>query len=223
MINELLFISQAAFIGITLLIALRIGKEALIAVIAVQAVLMNLFVVKQIGLLGFNATAADAYTIGCMLGLNLLQEYYGKAAAILAVWISFFVAAIFAISAYLHLLYIPFTQDGIHEAYIAILSATPRIVAASLFTYFIVQQFDMRLYGFLKNKLNNRWYILRNYSSVACSQLLDTLLFSFLGLYGIVSNIWDIILVSYTIKLAILLLTTPFLMISRKIKRDTQV
>ncbi len=48
MTNELLFLAQAAFIGTTLLIALRIGKEALIAVIAAQAILTNLFVVKQI-------------------------------------------------------------------------------------------------------------------------------------------------------------------------------
>ncbi len=97
-----------------------------------------------------------------------------------------------------------------HDAYTAILSSTPRIVAASLFTYFVVQQFDMRLYGFLKSKLENRFYMFRNYSSVALSQLLDTVLFSFLGLYGIVTHIWEIVLVSYAIKLAILLFTTPF-------------
>lgn len=218
MTNELLFLAQTAFIGTTLLIALRMGKEALIAVIATQAVLANLFVVKQISLLGFNATAADAYAIGCMLGLNLLQEYYGKAITKLAIWISFFMSVVFAISAHLHLLYTPFLSDTTHGAYVTILSATPRIVAASLFTYFVVQQFDMRLYGFLKNKFENRLYIFRNYSSIALSQLLDTLLFSFLGLYGIVTHVWEIILVSYTIKIAILLLATPFLMLSRRIK-----
>ena len=218
MTNELLFLAQATFIGTTLLIALRIGKEALVAVISVQAVLANLFVVKQISLMGFNATAADAYAIGCMLGLNLLQEYYGKAITKLAIWISFFVVVIFAISAYVHLLYIPFTDDTTHAAYVTVLSSTPRIVAASLFTYFVVQQFDMRLYGFLKSTLENRLYILRNYSSVALSQLLDTVLFSFLGLYGLVTHIWELILVSYCIKIAILLLATPFLMLAKKIK-----
>lgn len=221
MTNELLFILQAAFIGTTLLIALRLGKEALIAVIATQAVLANLFVIKQIALLGFNATAADAYAVGCMLGLNLLQEYYGKDTTRLAIWISFFVSVFFAISAYLHLLYTPFSSDITHNAYVTILSATPRIVAASLFTYFIVQQCDMRLYGFLKKKFENRFYIIRNYSSVALSQLLDTVLFSFLGLYGIVTHVWEIILVSYTIKVAVLLLATPFLMISKKINKTT--
>jgi uncharacterized integral membrane protein (TIGR00697 family) len=222
MTNELLFGAQAAFIGCTLLIALRMGKEALIAVIAAQAVLANLFVVKQISLLGFNATAADAYAVGCMLGLNLLQEYYGKAATRLAIWISFFVSVIFALSAYLHLLYTPFATDTTHGAYVTILSSTPRIVAASLFTYFIVQQFDMRLYGFLKNRFNDKFYIFRNYSSVALSQLLDTLLFSFLGLYGIVTHVWEIILVSYIIKLAILLLSTPFLIIARQCKSNIE-
>jgi hypothetical protein len=217
MTNELLFILQALFISSSLLIALHLGKHALIALIAAQAILANLFVVKQITLLNFNATAADAYAIGCMLGLNLLQEYYGKEITRSAIVVSFFVAVFFAISSQLHLLYIPFITDTTNDAFNAILAATPRIVAASLGTYFIVQQFDMRLYGSLKKHFNGRFYIMRNWGSVACSQLLDTVLFSFLGLYGIVTHIWDIILVSYTIKMAILLLTTPFLMLSQKI------
>lgn len=217
MTNELLFIGQTIFIGTTLLIALRLGKEALTAVIAAQVVLANLFVLKQISLLGMNATAADAYAVGCMLGLNLLQEYYNKEAARSAVWISFFISIVFAISAQLHLLYIPFISDITQDAYLTILGATPRIVAASLCTYLLVQQFDMQFYGFLKRKMSGRFYLFRNYSSVALSQLLDTILFSFLGLYGIVSHIGQIIIVSYTIKILILLLSSPFLMLARKI------
>lgn len=218
MTNELLFIAQTTLIGSSLLIALRMGKEALIAVIATQAVLANLFVVKQLALLSFNATAADAYAVGCMLGLNLLQEYYGKEITRSAIVISFFVAVFFAISSQLHLLYIPLITDTTHDAFNTILSATPRIVTASLCTYYIVQRFDMVLYGTLKNHFNGRLYILRNWISISCSQLLDTILFSFLGLYGIVTNVWEIILVSYSIKLAVLFLNTPFLVIARKIR-----
>lgn len=219
MTNELLFIIQATLMGAALLISLRLGKEALIAVVAAQAILANLFVVKQITLLGLNATAADAYAVGCMLGLNLLQEYWGKQTAQLAIWISFLTAALFAVSAQLHLLYIPFETDTTQNAYLTILSAAPRIVAASLSTYFIVQQCDMRLYGFLKNHFDGRLYVIRNWGSVALSQLLDTVLFSFLGLYGIVTHIGHIIVVSYTIKMMVLLLATPFLMAARRIMK----
>jgi uncharacterized integral membrane protein (TIGR00697 family) len=48
------------------------------------------------------------------------------------------------------------------------------------------------------------------------SQAIDTVFFSFLGLYGIVSNISDIILASYLIKILAILLATPFVAFARK-------
>lgn len=217
MTNESIFLAQSLFMGAALLVALRLGKEALIALIALLAVLANLFVVKQISLFGFNATAADAYAVGCMLGINLLQEYYGKPTAKQAVLISFFVSIIFTVSSQVHRLYLPFVHDTTHHAFETILCCTPRIVIASLISYCIVQLCDIKLYGFLKAHLNNRWYLIRNYGSVSVSQLLDTVLFSFLGLYAIVDNIWHIIFVSYVIKIAVLLLSTPFLILSQRI------
>lgn len=217
--NEFIFIMHAIFVCAMLLIALRLGKEALITFIAMQAVFANLFVLKQICLCTLDATASDAYAIGGLLGLNLLQEYYGRKTTNLAIWISFFIAIVFAIVSQLHLLYVPITSDTTHLAYCAILGATPRIVAASLITYLIVQFFDATLYGYLKRRLNQKWYIARNYISVSLSQLIDTILFSFLGLYGLVEHVWDIILVSYIIKLAIVVLATPFLICARWVKK----
>ncbi|MEX0849011.1 MAG: queuosine precursor transporter [Candidatus Dependentiae bacterium] len=217
--NELIFIAQALLISGTLLIALRMGKQALITFVAMQTIFANLFVLKQICLCSFDATASDAYAIGGLLGLNLLQEYYGKEDTKCAIWISFFIAIVFAIVSQLHLLYIPLASDMTQSAYCAILSATPRIVGASLITYLIVQYFDATLYGYLKKHMHQRFYIMRNYISVSISQLLDTILFSFLGLYGIVENVWHIILVSYVIKLAIVGLATPFLIFARWIKK----
>ncbi len=217
--NEYIFIVQAIFLSVSLLIALRLGKEALIAFVAAQTIFANLFVLKQICLCSFDATASDAYAIGGLLGLNLLQEYYDRKTTNLAIWISFFIATIFAIVSQLHLLYAPIAGDITQQAYCTILSAAPRIVGASLITYLIVQYFDATLYGYLKQNMHSRFYIMRNYISVSLSQLLDTVLFSFLGLYGLVENVWHIIVVSYVIKLAIVGLATPFLMLSRNVKK----
>lgn len=214
MTNELLFLFHVSCVGICLLIALRIGKEALIALVSLFTVLANLFVVKQIGLLGLNATASDAYAVGCMLGINLLQEYYDKATARSAIIISFFVAIVFTLAAQIHLGYTPLALDKAHEAFALILGSTARIVAASLATFYIVQQSDLYLYGFLKRRCE-KFYVLRNWGSVAISQLLDTVLFSYLGLYGIVADVWHIIWISYSIKMIILLGSTPFLLLAR--------
>lgn len=215
--NSLIFLLQTSIIGISSLIALRLGKEALVAFICTQCVLANLFVTKQITLFGLNATASDAFTIGAVLGLNLLQEYYGKTITKKAVWISFFILLFYAIMSQIQLIFVPSQFDVNQPHFYAILYAMPRITVASFSVYLFVQHLDRRLYGYLKKLFNDRFLVIRNYISIGACQLVDTILFSFLGLYGIVDNIGSIILVSYTIKLAALFLTTPFLILAKKI------
>jgi uncharacterized integral membrane protein (TIGR00697 family) len=65
-------------------------------------------------------------------------------------------------------------------------------------------------------RLGKKYFILRNYGSLIVSQAVDTVLFSFLGLYGIVSDISDIIFASYIIKILAILLATPFVAFARK-------
>ena len=72
--NELIFLSQIFLISASTLAALYIGKEALISLICLQCVLANIFVLKEITLCGLTATGSDAFTVGIVLGLNLLQN-----------------------------------------------------------------------------------------------------------------------------------------------------
>ena len=61
----------------------------------VQALIANLFVLKQIHLFGMEVTASDGYAIGSLLGLNVLQEFYGKKEAKQATCICFFFMTFF--------------------------------------------------------------------------------------------------------------------------------
>ncbi len=74
MLNELIFLSYICVVSGASLIALALGKEALIALICLQAVLVNFFVTKQITLFGLTATASDALAVGTTLALNLLAR-----------------------------------------------------------------------------------------------------------------------------------------------------
>ena len=65
-------------ISLFTVLALKISKETLVAMISIYCILANLFVLKQISLFGYHPTASDAFSVGAILGLNLLQEYYGK-------------------------------------------------------------------------------------------------------------------------------------------------
>ncbi len=215
MFNELLFIVHSIIISLFALGALTIGPYALAAFVCIQCLLANLFVIKQITLFGFNATATDAFTIGAVLGLNLLQEYYGRDIARKTIWINFFLLIFYAIVSQIHVLYTPSPSDFAQICFVELLNFMPRIVVASFTVYLISQTADYLLYGFLKRTWKNKWLIVRNYTSITITQLLDTVLFSFLGLYGIIDHIWEVIAISYSIKLVAIIVATPFVGLSR--------
>ncbi|SPJ31709.1 MULTISPECIES: queuosine precursor transporter [Candidatus Protochlamydia] len=208
--NEILFFIQTILIISFALIAKRLGKTALIAWVAVQALIANLFVLKQIVLLGLEVTASDAFAIGSLLGLNFLQEYHEKEDANQATWICFFFMIFFVFVSQIHLLYEPSLNDTSQPAFLMILSVTPRLLLASMSVFFIVQQIDIRFFTFLKRKLPNISFAFRAAIALILSQFLDTFLFSFAGLYGIVSSVTDIIVVSFMVKLIVIFCFTPF-------------
>ncbi len=216
--NELIFFGHALLISSASLIALQLGPSALISFVSTCCILANLFVIKQVTLFGLSATGSDAFTIGAVLGLNMLQEYYGKDQARSAIAINFFLLVLYAIMSQIHLVYIPSSADIMHEHFSCICSPMPRIVIASFTVYLITQYCDYLLYGFLKTYWKNRFLLLRNYASLIVTQLLDTVLFTILGLYGLVDNVWHIMLVSYIIKLCAIAVTTPFIAMSKWVR-----
>ncbi len=209
--NELLFIIQALLIIGFAIGALKLGKAALTSWVAVQALIANLFVLKQITLLGFNVTASDAFAIGSLLGLNFLQEYFSREEAQQATWICFFFMLFFALVSQLHLLYIPSPFDTAQAAFVTILSPSFRLLIASMSVFFIVQQIDIRFFGFLKKAMPQASFALRAGLALVVSQFLDTCLFSVAGLYGMVASLFDIILVSFFVKLAVIFCFSSFM------------
>ena len=216
--NEVLFIGHILVVIVAILFALRLGKEALIALFCLLLISANLFVIKQIQFFGLTITCTEAMTIGCILSLNLLQEYWGKEAAKKAIYYSLFLLSFFALLGQFHLLYRPSVHDVHHDAYAQISRHSPRILFASLSVSFITQRFDMNFYSFIKRKWGTRFLVMRNLISLSVSQLLDTVLFSFLGLYGIVHSIVPIMIVSYLVKMLVAAGMAPFTLVARRIK-----
>lgn len=200
MINNSLFLVSTFLVVFFCVFTLKLGKNALIAWIALLGVLANLFVLKQIQLFGLNATASDVYAVGSLLGLNILREHYDLKTCRHAIFVSFVCLIFFCLMGQIHRLYIPSPFDSTHMAYETLLAPNVRIIVASVAVFFCVQLFDVYFYSLiLKRYLSSLW--LRNGISLILSQFIDTILFSFLGLYGIVENIGEIILVSFCIKL----------------------
>lgn len=115
----------------------------------------------------------------------------------------------------IHLLYTPATHDIMQQHFYPILHFMPRIAVASITVYTSVMYLDTLLYAFLRKLFGGKYLLLRNTSCIIISQLVDTILFSFLGLYGIIDHIGQVIVVSYTIKIVVMLITRPFLIFSK--------
>ncbi len=207
--NELIFLVHALFIATATAVASAWSATALTVLVSLLCVLMNLLVTKQIVLFGLTVTCTDALTVGATLSLNLLQEYWGQAKAQRAIYVSFAAALVTVVLTQLHLLYAPSAVDTMHTHAAALFGFMPRIMTASLFSYFLAQQIDYRLYGWLRRGRQSRGLGWRNAASISVSQLADTVIFSFAGLYGIVENVSDIIIVSYAIKLCVIAASVP--------------
>lgn len=223
MYNELIFLFDTIMVAGAALAAVWFSREALVALSCILMVLMNLFVIKEITLFGFVATASDVLGIGVALCLNLLQEYYGPDEARRAMWLGFFSAILYVILAMLHCAYFPGSADVTQVHFLALLTPMPRIIAASLLSFVITQTIDRHLYAVLKRRLDGKYFVIRNYCSVMFTQLIDTILFSLLGLYGIISNIGDMIVISYSIKLITIALMAPFLVFSKRLVKQRHV
>ncbi len=165
--NEVLFFLHLLLIFSFALFALKLGKIFLTTWIAIQAILANLFVIKQICFFHFNITCSDAFAIGSVLGLNLLQEYYDKQSAKKALWAAFFAMFFFSIMSQMHLLYTPSDYDTTHQAFKQLLSPSPRLFAASIFVFLITQHLNIHFFQFFKQKAHFLPFSLRSGFSIS--------------------------------------------------------
>lgn len=202
--NELVFFTHLVVNTFFLLGSLKFSKKALLFFFVLETVLANLFVLKQITLFELTVTSSDVYMIGAVLALNLIQEYYGKALAKKAVMLSFLGLGLFLVMSQFHIWYLPSPVDTAAAAYSRILTAMPRLLIFSLLVFLIAQKIDLELYGYVKRKWPSSFFFRLGGVSLI-SQTVDTVLFSFLAFYGMLSNLWHVIGVSLVVKYALVI------------------
>lgn len=208
MLNEFIFLLQIILISILSFTALKFGKSALVSFITLQCITANLFVTKQITLFGLAATGTDIFTVGIVLSLNLLQEFYGAEQTARALGASFFAALSFMAFGAFQVWYTPNQFDLMHPSFCKILNFTPRITIASIMAFLVSQGCSIAIFELLKKAFNNKHFTLRSTLTNSLTQTIDTVIFSFAALYGIVQSIPQIILLSLAIKTIAIILTT---------------
>lgn len=200
MINILLFFTCCAWVSVCAVLARRWGRQALTTFIVVQALLANWMVLKQITIFGLNATPSDPFVIGGTLALIFLQEQSGQKAAREALFLAWAALLFFCVIAIVQIAYIPSLTDTADLAYQMIFYVTPRLLIASAGTYFISERLNLYLYHYMRTKFPTRESSAR-WLAIVISQAFDTVCFSICGLYGVVQDLTDIMVMSYIIKL----------------------
>lgn len=216
MSNEVLFILMSLVSLGFVLLAFRLGKTWLIALIAVNAVLMNIFVVKQMTLFGLAATGGNVLYASIFLSTDLLAEHYGRSQALRAVRIGFFASIFFLIASQFILRFAPNDWDIAQESFKLLFSVTPRIVAGSMIAYLISQHFDVYFFEKIKKITKGKYLWLRNNASTFTSQFIDSVIFTYIAFYGVpgFEKLGEIILFTWFIKIIVAVLDTPFMYLS---------
>lgn len=224
--NEILFLGFALFLLALTLLAFRLGKTYIFALIALFSVVMNIFVTKQFVLFGLLITGGNALYGATFLATDMLSEHYGKKEAIKAVAIGFLAMAFFVVATQVLILFQPAESDFAQQSILTLFSVTPRILLGSLLAYAIAQSLDVHLFHHIKKATAGKFLFVRNNLSTLTSQFVDTLIFTFVGLTtfslfgteipGIIPQevFWEVVVATYVIKVVMAALDTPFLYLS---------
>lgn len=180
------------------------------SIFVVSLIIANIVAVKVVSFWGLILPSAVVVYPITFLITDIIGEIWGRAEANRTVRNGFICQLISLVLIGLAIL-LPVAPFADNQAlFVAILGNTFRMVFASLVAYLVAQSWDVLIFHWLKNKTQNKHKWLRNNASTMTSQLLDTMIFITIGFYGVVPNIWVMVLSQYIVKLALALIDTPF-------------
>ena len=202
------------------------GKTGLLIWIPLASVIANIQVIKTVELFGITATLGNIVYATSFLATDILNENYGKKEAGKAVYIGFFSLILLTVMMNLALLFEPHSSDFAHDSLSIIFSIMPRITLGSLSAYALSQLHDVWAYNFWKQRNPEKKYLwLRNNLSTMVSQLIDSLVFSFIAFWGLFPKevFIEILITTYIFKWIVAALDTPFIYLAKNWKERGRV
>ena len=214
--NELIFIiTVLIYLGSVLGLYKLFGKNGLYAFAIFGTLLGNIAVCKNVDIFGVATTAGNVLYASTFLVTDILSEKYGKKEASKAVAYSFSIMVLWMLGTQLILWFTPNANDYINESLKVVFGLVPRITVASLIGFICSQNLDVFLYHFIWSKTGGSraklW--LRNNGSTLTSQLIDTVIFTFIAFWGVYPThvFLSILVTTYLFKALVALLDTPFM------------
>lgn len=152
-------------------------------------VVSNIAAVKLCDFLGFAKLDAGTLTFPLLYILNdVITEVYGFSASRRAIYMALY-SNCFVVG-FLHLVTLMPPAEGWHnqEAFAEVFLMSPRILVASLSSYFIGELANATIIAYLKIKLEGEMFVYRAITSTAIGSLIESAIFSCLAFYGIISG-----------------------------------
>ena len=225
--NELLWILMLILNFSAVLVIYRFfGKTGLFCWIPIACILANIQVLKLVDIFGITATLGNIIYGGSFLVTDILSENYGKETARRAVYIGFIALLAMTVLMNIALLFEPSADDFAQGSLSDIFSLMPRIALASFAAYLISQTHDVWAYHFWKRKKPEVKYIwLRNNMSTIVSQLIDSVVFTFIAFWGSLTGrlFAEVLMTTYLFKLITALADTPLVYIASSWYRQSKV
>ncbi len=226
--NELLLLLSVPLIYGAVLLAYRLfGKVGLYAMTVITTLLANIEVLLLVDAFGLEQTLGNVMFAATYLVTDILSENEDKRSSTRAVWLGVFASAAMLVFTQFWLLYEPAATDWAGEPIRALFSRTPRLLLASFVGYAVSQRLDVWLYHCIwrvterRSGSRTRFLWLRNNAATLLSQVVNTVLFSliaFAGWYD-TETVVSVMVSSYVIYVITSLLDTPFVYLSRLMKR----
>lgn len=207
--NEYIFLLHLILLLGSTYAAFFIDRVLLQALICIQVVSANIFIVRQMSLCGLTACGGGMYIVSSGFGLLLLQTFYSKQIAHRTLYLSFALTVFFLVLTRFQLWYVPAPVDTMHETFFLLLARVPFITLASLIAHFCAHYLTLLLQRLLISATKGRWLFFVSTASLLIGQICDSVLFfggAFWG-YAPLSEIAQMVSVSLLIKGSMILVS----------------
>lgn len=228
--NEFLWAGMLIVNFLAILFAyVRFGRIGLYIWIPISTILANIQVVMLVDLFGFGTTLGNILYAGGFLVTDILAENYGREYAKKAVKIGFFSLIVMTI---IMQIAVNFTPSDVEEGILTfngvkrIFDFMPRIVIASLISYWVSQSHDIWAYEKWRERFSERRHIwIRNNMSTMVSQLIDNSLFTIIAFWGVYPKevLLEIFVTTYFMKFIVAVFDTPFVYIANHLKLKKKI
>ncbi len=150
-----------------------------------------------------------SYSCGC-LSLDLINEFYGRRMANLAVAFGFVAILLSVVFFNIAIVLPPAPEWGGQAAYASVFGMTARLLAGGWISYLLGSFLDTYVFQALRRATSGKFLWLRTGFSTLGSQFVDTCIFMSVAFAGVVP-LWSAILGQFFIKLVMIGLTTPLI------------